>query len=84
MPTGQELESATASARTIWEEYQLGRDPAEWDGKTVGVEPSSGRVVIVQSMTELTTPAATVVVRLSAADWQLKRMRWGGRWRRVN
>ena len=84
MTTDQELRANASRALELWTELQGDSDAAEWVGKTVGVDTATGELFFGCSTTDIPKRPAVVIVQISKLDAERRRLRLGGRWRRVN
>lgn len=83
MLTDQEILALSEAAGAIWEEYQVGRDPAEWKGKTVGVDTDTREVFFGGRTSDIPKRPTVVIVQISRVDAEIRRWRLRGRWRRI-
>jgi hypothetical protein len=83
MTTEQAIHDLTNRAMRIWTAHQTDRDPAEWAGKTVGVDTATGEVFFGGCVSDIPTRPTVVLVQPSRVDFERRRLRLGGRWRRV-
>jgi hypothetical protein len=67
----------------ILRDYQLRTDEAVWKGRTIGVDTVTREVFLGGCATEIPHRPTVVIVQTSKVDAERKRLRLGGRWRRV-
>ena len=83
MTTDQELVANGSRALELWAELQADREPAEWAGKTVGVDTATREVFLGGCISDIPKRPTVVIVKISKLDAERRRLRLGGRWRRV-
>ena len=83
MPMVPEEVAAMSLPFAIWRERQLAADEVEWVGKTVGVDTATREVFFGCSTADIPERPTVVIVQVSKLDAERRRLRLGGRWRRV-
>jgi len=77
------IKTAASLASAIWDERQLELPEASWRGKTVGIDTATREVFLGESSADIPKGPTVILVQVSILDAERRRLRLGGRWRRV-